>query len=278
MGRLKGQVVIVTGASSGLGEASARMLAGKGASLVLAARRGQRLQALAAQIAAAGAHTLPVAADVRSPEGRERLVRETMSAFGRIDALVNNAGYGQRGPVETVPVEAIRSNFETNVFSLVALSQLVIPIMRRQGGGRIVNMGSVAGRIARPYSTVYDATKHALEALSDGMRFELAQFGIKVVLIEPGFILTEFTEAAERASQNLMEGPGQYAEAMRRGAQAMQRWTMFAGKPDHIARLVVKALAAPRPKARYAAPGHAKLALAMKRCLPSRLFDFIISR
>ena len=115
-----------------------------------------------------------------------------MRAFGRIDGLVNNAGFGQRGPIELVPVESIRQNFETNLFSLIALTQLVIPIMREQGKGRIVNVGSVAGRIARPFSSVYDATKHALEAVTDGLRGEMSPFGIRVSLIQPGFILTEF--------------------------------------------------------------------------------------
>ncbi len=276
MGRLNGQVVIITGASAGIGEASARMLAGEGATLVLTARRAERLEALAGELTARGARVLPVVGDITSPGDRQRLVSEAMNAFGRIDALVNNAGYGQRGPIEIVPVEAIRRNFEVNVFSLIALTQLVIPIMRAQGSGRIVNIASVAGRIARAFSSVYDATKHAVEAFSDGMRYELARFGIKVIAIEPGFILTEFIDAANRASREVMEQPGVYGEAMRRGSDMVNRFRWFAGKPPDIARLVVKALVSRHPKARYAAPGHAKLALAMKRWLPARVFDAII--
>lgn len=275
MGRLNGRVVIVTGASAGIGEAAARMIAGEGATLVLAARRRERIEALAGKLAAGGA--LSIVTDICSAQDREHLVHETMKAFGRIDALVNNAGYGQRGPVEIVPVEAIRRNFETNVFSLVALTQLVIPIMRAQGSGRIINIASVAGRIVRPFSSIYDSTKHALEALSDGMRYELAPFGIKVVAIEPGYILTEFIDVANQVSRDVVEQEGVYAEAMRRGSESLKRFRSLAGRPDDIARLVVKALVSRHPKARYAAPGHAKLALALKRWLPARLFDALIA-
>ena len=205
MSKLDGQVVIVTGASAGIGEATARMLATGGASVVLVARRQERLDQLKKEIEQTGAPALAIAADVTSPEDRERIVQSTMSRFGRIDGLVNNAGYGQRGPIEMVPIEAIRRNFETNLFSLIALTQLVIPIMRNQGGGRIVNVSSVAGRIARPLSSVYDSTKHALEAISDGLRGELAPFGIKVIIIEPGFITTEFLGIANEVSRDVVE-------------------------------------------------------------------------
>jgi NAD(P)-dependent dehydrogenase (short-subunit alcohol dehydrogenase family) len=145
------QVVLVTGASSGIGAATARRLAREGAHVVAAARRGERLEALCREIEGTGGRALAVEADVTSGPDRERLVRRTLEAFGGIDALVNNAGYGQRGPVELVPLEEIRRNFETNVFALVALTQLVIPELRSRGGGRIVNLSSVAGRVALPF-------------------------------------------------------------------------------------------------------------------------------
>jgi short-subunit dehydrogenase len=278
MGKLDGQIVIVTGASAGIGEAATRRLAGEGASVVISARRADRLDALKREIETSGGRALAVAGDVTSPQDRERLVQETIRAFGRIDGLVNNAGYGQRGPIERVPVDAIRQNFETNLFSLIALTQLVIPIMRNQGSGRIVNISSVAGRIARPLSSVYDATKHALEAISDGMRGELAQFGIKVVVIEPGFIITEFLEVANENARELVENAGPYAQSMERMSGVIQRLRKLAGKPEDIAEVILKALSAKSPRARYAAPGHAKFALAVKRLLPSRVFDYVLSR
>ena len=278
MGKLDGQIVIVTGASAGIGEAAARRLAGEGATVVIAARRADRLEAVKREIESAGGRALAVVGDVTSQQDRERLVQDTMRAFGRIDGLVNNAGYGQRGPIELVPIEAIRQNFETNLFSLIALTQLVIPIMREQGSGRIVNISSVAGRIARPLSSVYDATKHALEAISDGMRGELTQFGIKVVVIEPGFIITEFLSVADENAREIIEHSGPYAESVERVAGAIQSLRKLAGRPEDIAEVIFKALAARNPRTRYAAPGHARFALAAKRILPARVFDYVLSR
>jgi NAD(P)-dependent dehydrogenase (short-subunit alcohol dehydrogenase family) len=278
MKKLDGQVAIVTGASAGIGEASARWLAREGARVVMAARRLDRLDAIRREIEAGGGIALSVAADVTSDADRRRLVQEAVDKFGRIDALVNNAGYGQRGPIETVPVDNIRQNFETNLFSLIALTQLVIPVMRQQGSGRIINISSVAGRIARPLSSVYDATKHALEAISDGLRGELAPFGIKVVIIEPGFIITEFLQVANEVSRPVVEQEGPYAPFFAGFSSGYQRLRKIAGKPDDIAELVVKAMAAERPRNRYAAPRHARVALALKRWLPERLFNYLLVR
>jgi short-subunit dehydrogenase len=278
MGKLDEKVAIVTGASAGIGEATARMLAGEGASVVLVARRKERLDALKHEIEQAGGRALAVAADITSAADRERIVRETLSRFDRIDALVNNAGYGQRGPIEVVPIEAIRQNFETNLFSLIALTQLVIPIMRSRQSGRIVNISSVAGRLARPLSSIYDATKHALEAISDGMRGELAPFGIKVVVIEPGFIITEFLGVANEAARPIIEQDSPYKPFFESSAEGFKRMRKMAGRPEDIAELVVKAVTLDSPRARYAAPRHARLAIAAKRFLPARLFDYILDR
>ncbi|MFY9609067.1 MAG: SDR family NAD(P)-dependent oxidoreductase [Blastocatellia bacterium] len=278
MSKLDGQVAIVTGASAGIGEATAKWLARERAIVVLVARRKTRLDELQKEIEASGGRALAVKGDVTSAEDRQRIVRETMSAFGRIDALVNNAGYGQRGPIEIVPVEAIRRNFETNLFSLIALTQLVIPIMRNQGGGRIVNVSSVAGRVASPLSSVYDATKHALEAVSDGLRGELAPFGIKVVIIEPGFIITEFLGVASEVSREVIEQDSPYTGSIARRDESMQRLRRMAGTPDDIAELIVRALVVANPRARYAAPRHARVFIALRRFVPERLFDYVNRR
>ena len=278
MPKLEKQVVIITGASAGIGAETAARLARGGARVVITARRQDRLDALKTQIAAAGGEALAVAADVTVPDDRARLVEKVVGEFGRIDALVNNAGYGVRGPLEIVPLEDIRRNFETNLFSLIGVSQLVIPLMRTQGSGRIVNVSSVAGRIARPLSSVYDSTKHALEAISDGMRGELAPFGIKVVVVEPGFILTEFLEVSNAVSRAATEQDGPYSAyfaTFNRGADRMRK---IAGRPDDIARLIEAALTARRPKIRYAGPAHARVFLALKRLLPQRVIDLVIWR
>jgi short-subunit dehydrogenase len=268
---------LVTGASSGIGEAIVRRLVAAGWRVTLSARREERLVALAREIDPENSGTLVCAGDVTNAADREHFVAATRERWGRIDALVNNAGYGQRGPIECVPVESIRDNFETNFFSLIALTQLVIPILREQGGGRIINVGSVAGRIARPFSSVYDATKHALNAVSDGLRGELKPFGIDVVVIEPGFIRTEFIDAANAASEEFLENPGVYAKPwanLEKGVVLVRR---IAGKPDDVARLVAKALAARRPRSRYAGPAHAKFFLFVRWLLPDRLFDALFS-
>jgi NAD(P)-dependent dehydrogenase (short-subunit alcohol dehydrogenase family) len=276
MHSLAGQVVIITGASSGIGEATARRLARGGASLVLAARRMDRLEALARELDPAGQRVLVLATDITNEADRRRLVDEAMGRFGRIDALVNNAGYGTRGPLELVPVELIRRNFETNVFSLIALTQLVVPHLRARGAGRIINIGSVAGRIARPLSSVYDSTKHALEAITDGLRGELAPFGIEVVLIRPGFIWTEFVDTAIAVSAQAVGNPGPYAPYMDSFSAAYRRVKRIAGRPDDIARLVERALTARKPAPRYAAPMHAKFLLFLRWFLPARAIDRIV--
>ncbi|MBA3848456.1 MAG: hypothetical protein C0502_00490 [Opitutus sp.] len=271
MPQLAGQVVIVTGASSGIGEATARRLARGGARVVVSARRPDRLDALARELDPAGANILAVAGDITDDADRRRLAEATLAKFGRIDGLVNNAGYGTRGPVETTPVDAIRRNFETNVFSLVALTQLVLPTMRAQRSGTIVNIGSVAGRIARPLSSIYDSTKHALEALTDGLRGELKPFGVRVTLIRPGYIVTEFVQAADAASERHLENAGPYQPFMTGFRLGYQKLRRVAGAPDDIAVLVEHALVSNDPAPRYAAPFHAKAFLFLKWVLPARL-------
>jgi NAD(P)-dependent dehydrogenase (short-subunit alcohol dehydrogenase family) len=276
MPALAGQVVIVTGASSGIGEATARRLVRAGAKVVIAARRPDRLDALARELDPAGASVLAVAGDVTSDADRQKLVAAALAKFGRIDALVNNAGYGTRGPVEMVPVGLIRENFETNVFSLIALTQLVLPAMRERGAGCIVNLGSVAGKIARPLSSIYDSTKHALEALTDGLRGELKPFGVRVTLIRPGFIVTEFIEAADRVSAAVVENAGAYAPFYKGYSEGTAKMRRIAGVPDDIARLVEKALTSDNPAPRYSGPFHAKIFLFLKWIVPDRLFEFIL--
>ncbi len=270
---LPSQVVVVTGASSGIGEAIARRLARGGARVVISARRADRLQMLARELDPTGENVLAVAGDITNEIDRNQLVGEALSKFGRIDVLVNNAGFGTRGAIERVPVDAIRKNFETNVFSLIALTQLVLPAMRERRDGCIVNIGSVAGRIARPLSSVYDSTKHALEAVTDGLRGELAPFGVRVTLIRPGFILTEFISAADKASEEIAENAGPYAPFMAAQAAKVAKLRRVAGAPDDIARLVEKAIVTRWPAARYSGPFHAKIFLFIRWLLPEWIFE-----
>ena len=284
---IRGKVIIISGASAGIGDATARLLASQGAHLVLVARRSERLAALREELQeqippVKGERTrpsvLPIPADITSDADRQRIIDETLATFHHVDALVNNAGYGQRGPVEIVPLKDIRANFEANLFGLIGLTQLVAPIMRTQGKGRIINVSSVAGRIARPYSSIYDSTKHALEAISDGLRGELSAFGIKVVLIEPGLILTEFMQAADQMSASLWTNPGPYAPVLQQLKQNQARARRIAAQPEVIARLILRGLTDRRPKLRYVAPFHAKVFLALRWMLPDRVFESLVKR
>ena len=244
--------------------------------MVLAARRLDRLEVLVREIDPTGATVLAVAGDITSEADRRVLVTEALKKFGRIDALVNNAGFGTRGALEMVPVEAIRRNFETNVFSLLALTQLVVPAMRERGSGCIVNIGSVAGKIARPLSSIYDATKHALEAFTDGLRGELRPFGVRVALIRPGFIQTEFIAAADKVSDHYLANVGPYAPFWADTRAGVQKLRRVAGVPDDIARLVERALRSDNPAPRYSGPFHAKVFLLLKWLLPDRVFEYAL--
>ena len=276
MPKLAGQVIIITGASAGIGAETARRLVRGGAKVVIFARRADSLLALAGELDPTGACVLAVPGDVTSDADRRRLVAGALEKFGRIDGLVNNAGYGTRGPVEIVPVDAIRKNFETNLFSLIALTQLVLPHLRERGDGCIVNIGSVAGKIARPLSSIYDSTKHALEAITDGLRGELKPFGVRVTLIRPGYIVTEFIDAASRASDQYTDHAGAYTPHLAGFRVGYQKLRRVAGAPDDIARLVERALTSDNPAPRYSGPLHAKFFLLLKWLLPDRLLQFIV--
>ena len=276
MPQLAGQVVIITGASAGIGEETARRLVRGGAKVVITARRPDRLEALARELDATGANVLAVAGDITSDADRRKLVAAALAKFGRIDGLVNNAGYGTRGPVEIVPVDLIRKNYETNIFSVIALTQLVVPAMRERGSGCIVNIGSVAGKIARPLSSIYDSTKHALEALTDGLRGELKPFGVRVTLIRPGFILTEFVEAANAVSAEVIAHAGPYEPFYKGYGESTKTMRRIAGVPDDIARLVERALTSDNPAPRYSGPFHAKIFLLLKWILPDRMLAWVV--
>jgi short-subunit dehydrogenase len=188
-----GKVVIVTGASSGIGEATAREFGRAGAKVVLAARRADRLEALAQEIQAMGTEALPVPMDLSRLEHIQALIDRTLEEFGRIDVLVNNAGIGRLGWLEELdPVEDIEAQFDINVLGLVHTTRQVLPVMMEQRSGHIINMGSMAGRIATPSYTIYAASKHAVHGFSEALRREVKPWGIDVSILYPGGVKTEF--------------------------------------------------------------------------------------
>lgn len=276
------RVVLITGCSTGIGRATAAHLAARGDTVIATARRVSDLDALAA----AGCRTLPL--DVRDEASMTAAVAEVESAYGRIDVLVNNAGYSQSGAVESVPLDRVRAQFETNVFGLLRLTQLVLPGMRRRGAGWIVNMGSMGGRLVFPGGGVYHASKYAIEALSDALRYELRPFGVRVILIQPGLIQTHFAETVGANLATLPDEPGRgdaaavYAEfnaVVARGTrEAYQRGPMarMSGRPEDVARTIARAIDAPRPRARYTVAPSATFFIALRRWLGDAGWDWFL--
>jgi NADP-dependent 3-hydroxy acid dehydrogenase YdfG len=272
------KTVLITGCSSGIGHETARHLAGTGWTVYATARRTEVI----ADLADAGCRTL--ALDVTDEASMSAAVSAVEEAEGAVDVLVNNAGYSQSGAIETVPLDLVRSQFETNVFGLIRMSQLVLPGMRRAGWGRIVNISSMGGRLTFPGGGIYHATKHAVEAISDAMRFELRGFGIGVVAIEPGLIITRFGETAadsisEAAGQGQPDRDDPYAGfnaavgAATRGAYENGVFAKLGGGPDAVAKVIEKAITAKRPRPRYKVTPSARLIMAQRRLLPDRAWD-----
>jgi NAD(P)-dependent dehydrogenase (short-subunit alcohol dehydrogenase family) len=280
MGDSPSKAVLITGCSSGIGEATARRLAASDWTVYASARRVEAI----VHLKDAGCRTL--ALDVTDEESMRAAVEQVEREAGAVGVLINNAGYSQSGAIETVPLEAVRRQFETNVFGLVRLTQLVLPKMRAQGWGKIVNVGSMGGRLSFPGGGHYHATKHALEAISDAMRFELRGFGIDVILLEPGLITTEFGEAATASMAEIetaAAGEDPYAHfnatvgAVTKGAYDGPMRLLGAG-PDRVAKVIERALKRRRPPARITITPSAKLTLASRRLFTDRVWDAAMRR
>ena len=273
----RSEAVLVTGCSSGIGRATAERLAGRGWNVYATARRRESITDLERR----GCKTL--ALDVTDEGSMRRAVDEVEKAEGAVGMLVNNAGYSLSGAVEAVPMEEIRRQFETNVFGPVRMCQLVLPGMRERGRGRIVNLSSMAGKLTFPGGGYYHATKHAVEALSDALRFEVAGFGVEVVLIEPGLIRTRFSETAVGSLGAYTDGgAGPYArfeEAVARiTRESYERGPLLrlGGGPGTVAETIERAISAERPRARYAVTPSARLFLTLRRLLPDRAWDAVL--
>jgi len=264
------QVALVTGASSGIGEAIARRLLAGGWSVYAGARRVDRMSALARE----GARLL--ALDVTDDASMVTAVEAILADTGRIDALVNNAGYGSYGAMEDVPLAEGRRQFEVNVFGLARLMQLVAPHMRRQRSGRILNVASMGGKIHEPMGSWYHATKFAVEGMSDCVRMELEPFGVDVVVIEPGAIQSEWNAIA-RESLLRTSGSTAYAEQARIAAGLLAGADKdTASPPTVVADAVWLAVTARRPKTRYLMGGGAKLLVGLRWLLTDRAFDRVM--
>ena len=267
------KTAFVTGASAGIGEATARALLAAGYRVFAGARRLDRM----AGLAAAGATLLKL--NLTEDASIVAAVNTIKGEAGRIDVLVNNAGYGSYGALEDVPLDEGRRQFEVNVFGLARLCQLVLPMMRAQKSGKIVNVTSIGGKIWEPLGAWYHATKFAVEGLSDCLRVEAAPFGVDVIVIEPGAIRTEWAGIA-RDGLLQMSGGSAYAELAKRHARmlATADTSSLASPPEVVARTIVRAVTARRPKTRYATGGGARTILFLRKILPDRMFDRLIWR
>lgn len=262
------KVALVTGASSGIGKATAKKLLKDGLIVYVAARRIEQMQDLEELGATA------IKMDITVEEDIQNVVSIIQENHGGVDVLVNNAGYAIYGAVEDTSIEDAKRQFEVNIFGLARLTQLVLPYMREQRSGKIINMSSMGGKIYTPLGAWYHATKHALEGWSDCLRLEVKQFGIDVVIIEPGIIKTEFGDVM---SGPMMERSGNtaYADMAKSMSQASKESYEKGGAspPSVIADVVSKAIKSDNPKTRYAKGKLAKLMIFMRKILPDKLFD-----
>lgn len=266
------RIALVTGASSGIGEEIARSMRAEGFTVYAAARRVERIKPLEAE------GIKVVRLDLTDESSIEACVDTIIAAEGRIDVLVNNAGYPSYGAVEDVPLEDARHELEVDVFGPARLTQLILPTMRAQKSGRIVNVTSIGGRFHTPFAAWYHAAKHAFEGWSDALRLETAPFGIDVVVVEPGGIKTPFGDTLVDNLRNA-SGSGPYAKAATKTADGMAK--LFEGDrlsdPAVVAKTVLRAVTATRPRTRYATGYQAKLSIFMRALLPDRAFDRVIN-
>jgi NAD(P)-dependent dehydrogenase (short-subunit alcohol dehydrogenase family) len=273
---MSSRAVLITGCSSGIGAATAAHLADEGWTVYATARRVETLAGLEAK----GCRTL--ALDVTDEASCRAAVEAVEAAEGAVGVLINNAGYSQSGAVESVPDERVRAQFDTNVFGLLTMCRLVLPKMREQGWGKIVNVSSMGGRFTFPGGGVYHASKHAVEALSDALRFEVKGFGVDVIIIEPGIIRTSFGETAVREIDAGTRDPGPYGKFNQAVAEATagvyERGPLgrLGGPPEAVARTIERAITARSPRTRYTVTPSARVLITLRSVLRGRGWDAML--
>jgi len=263
------KVVLITGASAGMGKETAKLLAQNGYTVYAAARRLDKMK----DLEPLGIKTLSM--DVTDEPSMVQGVQQILNAEKRIDVLINNAGFGAYGTIEDIAIENAKYQLEVNVFGAMRLTQLVLPKMRENKFGKIVNISSIGGKFALPYGGWYHASKFALEALSDALRNEVKQFGIDVIVIEPGGVKSEW---ATIAYDNLVKNSTQsaYKETIDKLADFMRNATAKNAEPEVITKLILKSIEAKKPKFRYVGGYMAKQAVIARKLLSDKLFDKMI--
>jgi NADP-dependent 3-hydroxy acid dehydrogenase YdfG len=267
------KAVLITGCSTGIGRATAERLASSSWTVYATARRPETI----ADLAERGCTIL--ALDVCDERSMTDAVAVVEREHGAVGVLVNNAGYSQSGATETVSMDQVRRQFETNVFGLIRMTQLVLPGMRRRGWGKVVNLSSMGGRLTFPGGGIYHATKHAVEAIGDALRVEVRGFGIDVVTIEPGVIRTSFGDTAVSSIGATGADAGPYGEFNAAVAKATTEayekgpLSKLGGGPEAVAATIERAITARRPRARYRVTASAKVLIAQRRLMPDRMWD-----
>ena len=266
------RAVLVTGCSSGIGRATAERLAQRSWTVYATARKQESIRDLERR----GCRLMEL--DVTDEQSMQAAVARVEDEAGAVGVLVNNAGYSQSGALEELPPDEVRRQFETNVFGLLRMTQLALPGMRRQRFGKVVNVGSMGGKLTFPGGGIYHATKHAVEAISDALRFEVRGFGIDVILLEPGLIKTRFGETAAGSIAAASPPDSPYAEFNAAVAGTTQGAyeggvARLGGGPEAVARVIERAISSRRPRARYPVTPSAWLIMGQRRLLPDRLWD-----
>ena len=265
------KVVLITGASSGIGFDAARTLARQGHRVYAAARRVDRMEPLKAD------GVVPIGMDVTDETSLPDGVGAVLAAEGRIDVLVNNAGYGYFGAIENVPLEEARRQLEVNVFGLARLCQLVLPVMREQGSGRIVNISSVAGKAVLLFGGWYHVSKYSVEALSDALRMEMKPFGIDVVLIEPGGIRTDWGLIAADHLAESSAGTPYEEEGLQESRTLRKAYSIrLLSRPAVVTRAISRAVNSKRPRTRYRIGFGSGILVLSHALLPDRWWDALM--
>ena len=267
------KVILITGASSGIGFDSAQELARQGHKVYAAARRTELMEPLKHN----GVVTMRM--DVTNSQSMADGVKAVLDAEGRIDVLVNNAGYGYFGAVENVTMEEARRQVEVNVFGLAELCKLVLPVMRKQGSGRIINTSSIAGKTVLPFGAWYHVSKYSVEALSDALRMEMKPFGVDVVLIEPGGIKTDWGIIAAKHLAESSKGTAYEEDALREAKLIHKGYSgNYLSAPKVVTRAISRAVNSQRPRARYRIGSGAFIMVFLHTLLPTRWWDGMMRR
>lgn len=271
------KVAIVTGASSGIGEATARRFAEGGFAVVLAARRKDLLDRLALEITHEGGQALAVPTDLSDAAQTSALIEHALRAYGRVDVLVNNAGYGPPFPLEQLDREALRHVFDVNLLAAMQLIGELTPTMREQGGGRVINISSLASYVGAPFASSYAATKGGMEAMNACVRLEVAPWNIQLIVVVPGFVDTPTFEKSREAGKHKRQDPDNpYRDVLVSAEAFVEDQLQSAIPPKDVAEVIWKAATTAKPKARYFAPRSARTSVRMFAMMPANLAERIL--